>query len=79
MMGIPTKEWDGLPSPELMFFQTSSQEVLHMEPFTDEVQEVFLCNKHDSNIMCVGDTTLAAAVEDFIDENWCLIGQSIIM
>ena len=36
MMGIPTEQWDDLPPPVLMFFQTSSQEVFQMEPITDE-------------------------------------------
>ena len=30
MMGIPTKELDDLPSPGFVFFQASSQEVLHI-------------------------------------------------
>ena len=39
IMDIPTKEWYDLPSPELMFYQTSSQEVLVMYSNTDESQE----------------------------------------
>ena len=35
-MGIPTKEWYDIPYPGLIFFQTSSQEVLQMEPITDK-------------------------------------------
>ena len=34
-MGIPAKDWDDLQSPGLVFCQTSSQEVLQMEPITD--------------------------------------------
>ena len=30
MMVIPTEEWDDIPSPGLMFFQTSPQEFLQM-------------------------------------------------
>ena len=73
MMGIPPIEWDHLQSPIFMFFQTSSQEVLQMEPIIDKVQEALLHKKQDSNIMHVGDTILAAAEESGIDEYWCLL------
>ena len=66
-MGIPTKEWDDLPSPGLIFFYTSSHEVLNMEPFTDKSQELFSLNKCDANIMHVGDTILDAASEAGIE------------
>ena len=36
MMGIRTKELDELPSPGLMFFHTSSQEILQTEHITYE-------------------------------------------
>ena len=76
MMVIPTKDWDDLPYPGLMFYQTSSQEVLHMEPITYKVQEVFSHNKRNDNIMLVGDIILAAAAEDSIDENCCLLNNN---
>ena len=38
MMGIPTKEWDNLPFPGTMFYQTSSHIVLKMEAKTYEAQ-----------------------------------------
>ena len=40
-----------------------------MEPITDKVQEVFLHNKLNTNIMRVGDTILYAEAEAGIDEN----------
>ena len=40
---------------------------------TDKVQELFLRNKHNANLMCVVDTILVAAAEVGIDENWCLL------
>ena len=67
MMGIPTEEWDYLPSPGLMFYHNSSQEVLQMKLITDKVQEVLSRNKHNANIMHVGDTILADAAEAIID------------
>ena len=73
MMGIPTKEWDDLPSPGLMFWQTSSQEVLQMEPITDKFQEVLSRKKRNPNIMCVRDTILASEAESGIDKNGCLL------
>ena len=72
-MGIPNKEWDDLPSPGIMFLQTSSQEVLNMEPITDEFQGVFSRNKRNTKIMCVRDTILASSAEAGIDEDWCLL------
>ena len=44
-----------------------------METITDRVKEVFLCNKHNSNIILVGDTILSATSEAGIYENWCLL------
>ena len=73
MMGIPTEEWDYLPSPGLMFYHTSPQEVLQMKLITDKVQEVLSRNKHNANIMHVGDTILDDAAEAIIDENVCHI------
>ena len=72
MMGIPTNSWYDLPYTVLMFYQTSSQEVLHMEPIIDKFQELFSCKKN-ANIMCVGDTILDAAAESGIGENMCLL------
>ena len=69
MIGIPTKEWDDLPSPGIIFFQTLSHEVLHMEPITNKVQEVLSRNKRNSNIMLLLDNILADAAESGIDEN----------
>ena len=63
MMGIPTKEWDDLPSPGIIFFQTLSHEVLHMEPITNKVQEVLARKKLNANKMCMGDTILDAVAE----------------
>ena len=54
-------------------FQTSSQEVLKMQPITDEFKEAFLHNKHNSNVMSVEDTIMDTAAEASIDENWWLI------
>ena len=39
VMGIPTKEWHDIPSPGLVFYQTSSQAVLQMEANTYISQE----------------------------------------
>ena len=72
MMGIPTKEWYYLPYPGIIFYQTSSHKVLHIYHNTYESQEVFSQNKHNSNIMCVVDSILAAAAEAGIYDNWCL-------
>ena len=66
-MRSPTEEWSELPSPGLMFCQTSTQEVRKTESINNNVR------KGDSSIMHVGDTILAAVVEAEIDENWCLI------
>ena len=73
MEGILTKEWDDIPYPGIMFFQTSPQEVLQMEPITGKVQEVFSRNKHNTTIIRVGDTILAAATESAINEDWFLL------
>ena len=67
MMGYPTNEWGELPSPGLMFCQTSTQEARQNQPISSSVR------KGDASIMHVGDTILAAAVEAGIDENWCLL------
>ena len=72
MIGFPNKEWDYIPSPGIVFFQTSSQEVLQTEPIIDEIKESFLHNKCNDNVMSVGDTILAATAESGIDKNWCI-------
>ena len=56
-----------------MFFQTLSQEVLHMEPVSDIFQAVFSRIKRNTNTMCVGYTTLDVLSEASFDESWCLI------
>ena len=66
MMGYPTKEWGELPSPGLMFCQTSTKEVQQTKPINN------IMRKGDTGIINVGDTILAAAAEAGIDENWCL-------
>ena len=73
MVGTPTKEWDDLPYPGLMFCQTSSQEVVHTEPINDKTKEEFSHIKGHTSKMHVGDTILATSTEAGIDENWCLI------
>ena len=65
--GIPTKEWDDITYPGLTFSQTSSQEVFNMEPITDEAKWMFSHNKHNYNIIYVGDTILDSEVEAGID------------
>ena len=77
-MGITTKEWYDIPSPGLMFFQTSPQEVLQMEPIRYKSQEMFSRNKVNNNIMCVRDTILAPAEESSIDEHLLLIDNQSI-
>ena len=67
MMGSPTKELGELPSPSLMFCQTSIQEVRQNEPINNSVR------KGDASIMHVGNTILVAAAEAGIDENWWLL------
>ena len=66
-MRSPTEEWGELPSPGLMFCQTSTQEVRQTESINNIVR------KGDAIIMHVGNTILAAAAEAGIDENWCLL------
>ena len=61
MVGIPTKEWYNIPFPWLMFCQTLSQEVLQMDTNTYKSKEVFLYNKRNDNIICVGDNILYVA------------------
>ena len=73
IMGIPTKEWDYIPSPGLVFCQTSSHKFLQMDPNTDEAQEILSQNKPNDNIMCVGDNILAAASEAGIYDIWLLL------
>ena len=71
MVGFPTKEWGEIPSPGLMFFQTSTQEFRQTESINNSVREV------DARIMHVGDIILAAASEAGIDENWCLLDNQL--
>ena len=59
-------------------FQTSTQEVSHMELITDETKEVFSCNKCNSTVMCLGDIILTDASESRIDKNWCLLNNQSI-
>ena len=66
-MGSSTEEWGELPSPGLMFCQTSTQEARQTKSINNSMRN------DDAIIMHVGDTILAAASEDGIDENWCLI------
>ena len=63
MMGSPTYEWGELPSPGLMFCQTSTQEARQNQYINNSV------NKGDASIMHVGDTIRAAAAEAGFDEN----------
>ena len=67
MMVHPTEEWGEPPYPGLMFCQTSIQEVPHTEPINNNT------NKGNPNIMHVGNNILAAAVEDGMNKNWCLL------
>ena len=78
IMGIPTKEWDDIPSPVLIFYQTSSQAVLKMEANIEESQEALSQNNHNANIMRVGDTILDTSAEAGIDENWCLLDNHLM-
>ena len=72
-MGIPTEEWDDLPSPGLMLCNNSLQEVFQTDPVTDKTKEAFLHNKGNASVMRVGDTILDAAANAVIDGNWCLL------
>ena len=72
MMGPPTKEWGELPSPGIMFCQTSTQEARKNEFINNSVR------KGDARIMHVGNTILDAAAETGIDENWCLLDNQLI-
>ena len=65
-MGWPPISWSHV-------FHTSSQEVLETEPIIDEIKEVFLHNKINSNVMRVGYIILAAVAESEIDKNNCLL------
>ena len=67
MMRSPTDERGELPSPGLMFCQTSTQEARKHQSINKSVR------KGDARIMHVGDTILADAAEAIIDENWCLL------
>ena len=63
--------WGKLPSPGLMFCQTSTQEVPQTEPINNSVK------KGNSRIIHVSNIILAAAVEAGIDENWCLLDKQL--
>ena len=63
MTVVPTKEWDDIPYPRIVFYQTSSQEIFRMEAKIDEAQESFLHINLNSNIIRVIYTIMAATVE----------------
>ena len=67
MMGSPTEEWGELPSPGLMFCQTSTQKAQQNESINNSVR------KGDASIMHVGNTILDAAAQSGVDENWYLL------
>ena len=71
IMGSSTEEWGELPSPGLMFCQTSTQETRQTESISNSVR------KGDASIMHMGDTILAAAAEAGINENWCLLDNQL--
>ena len=71
-MGSPTKEWSKLPSPGLMFFRNSTEEVRQTETTNNSVRKV------DDSIMYMGNTIIAAAAEAGIGENWCLLDNQSI-
>ena len=71
IMGDPTKEWVKPPSPGLIFFQTSTQEVPQTEHIKNSVK------KGNAIIMHLGDNILTAVVEAVIDENWCLLDNQL--
>ena len=61
MMGSPTEKWGELPSPGLVFWQTSTQDILKTEHINNNLR------KDNSRMMHVGDTILDAAEEARID------------
>ena len=67
MMEYPTEEWVKLPSPGLMVFETSNQEVKQNESINNSVRKV------DTSIIHVGDAILDTAAEAGIDENYYLL------
>ena len=73
MMGIPTEEWDDLPSPGLMICNNSLQEVFQTDPVTDKTKEAFLHNNGKTRVMHVEYTILPAASEAINHGNWRLI------
>ena len=62
-VGAPTKEWVKLPSPSLMLFQTSTQEVPQNEPTNNSV------SKGNAITIPVVNNIMAASVEAGIDKN----------
>ena len=71
MMVSPTKEWVKPLSLGLMFFQTSTQELLHNEPINKKMKQ------DNSRIMHVGNTILSATAESGINENWGLLDNQL--
>ena len=67
MMGSPTEEWYDSLSPGIMFWKTSTQELLNTEPINNKMK------KDNGSIIHVGDTILSAAAKTIINENWCLL------
>ena len=51
IFGIPSEKWYDLPFPGLLFCQTSSQEVFHTNPITDEIKEPLSHNKRTSDVI----------------------------
>ena len=62
-MGVPTKELYDIQSPELVFCQTSLQEVLQKNPVTDKIKGIFSHKKRNASVISVGDNILADGVE----------------
>ena len=71
MMGSTTEEWSELPSPGLVFCQTSTQQAQQTEYINNIVR------KGDASILHMGDTILTVAAEAGIDENQCLFDNQL--
>ena len=67
IMGSPTEEWGELPSPGLMFCQTSKQEISQNNTISNSLR------KGNASIMHVGNTILDSPAEAGIDEDCCLL------
>ena len=63
IMGEPTEEWGKPPSPGLMLFQNSTQEVLQTKHIINNMK------KGNARIIHVGNTILTTAVEVGINGN----------